>query len=336
MANYWIKLYHQILYDPKMGTLPDRVWRRAIELFLLAGETGKGGELPDIDHIAWALRVDKGQLQDDFTKLLDVGILTAEGDDLVVANFSKRQSPLSPAEYMRKKREKEKIEEYKNPRDDGAMAFNSRNGDDPVSDLNGSATDPVSKRNDTFDDMVELLETTIGLLPTPADIPGIQDLVKAGATEGDIRAALRWRSENARPAVKTISQLIPGIMANRNKRIQKAGGKLERKGSDYAASVAKYQLDDDQPLETVPEVKREVDPAMEKIESLYDLFLSYLTPGVRYKLELEKVYPLWVDPEGVLIFSVPNLAVKDYIDSNLKSTLERHFIMPIDYEIEQE
>jgi len=27
-SPYWIKLYHEILNDPKMGRLPDRLWRR--------------------------------------------------------------------------------------------------------------------------------------------------------------------------------------------------------------------------------------------------------------------------------------------------------------------
>lgn len=31
MANYWIKLYHEILDDPLMATMPDRLWRRTIE-----------------------------------------------------------------------------------------------------------------------------------------------------------------------------------------------------------------------------------------------------------------------------------------------------------------
>jgi len=27
MADYWIKLYHEIIDDPKMATMPDRLWR---------------------------------------------------------------------------------------------------------------------------------------------------------------------------------------------------------------------------------------------------------------------------------------------------------------------
>ena len=31
MYKYWIKLYHEILDDPKMGRLSDRTWRRTNE-----------------------------------------------------------------------------------------------------------------------------------------------------------------------------------------------------------------------------------------------------------------------------------------------------------------
>ena len=53
--NYWMKLWFDILRDPKMGMLRDRLWRRVIELFLLAGQQGEDGLLPDVPTIAWQL-----------------------------------------------------------------------------------------------------------------------------------------------------------------------------------------------------------------------------------------------------------------------------------------
>lgn len=50
-AKYWIKLYHEILHDPKMGRLPDNLWRRCIELFLLAGELGAEVDEDDKGHL---------------------------------------------------------------------------------------------------------------------------------------------------------------------------------------------------------------------------------------------------------------------------------------------
>ena len=55
--RFWIKLYIEILDDPKMGRLGDDLWRRAAELFLLAGKEGNDGALPPIDEMAWTLRL---------------------------------------------------------------------------------------------------------------------------------------------------------------------------------------------------------------------------------------------------------------------------------------
>ena len=48
-AKYWIKLYHEILYDRKMATMSADLWQRTIQMFLLAGErlTKKERELFD-------------------------------------------------------------------------------------------------------------------------------------------------------------------------------------------------------------------------------------------------------------------------------------------------
>ena len=75
-AKYWIKLYHEILRDPKMCRLSDRLYRRAIELFLLAGETAQDGRLPSVDDMAWELRVDEFDLRNDLADLRDLEIVT--------------------------------------------------------------------------------------------------------------------------------------------------------------------------------------------------------------------------------------------------------------------
>src|SRR3990167_3953516 len=64
-SKYWIKLYHEILDDPKMGLLNDRLYRRTIEMFLMAGDNEKEGTLPPIEHMAWRLRVSPEELEPD-------------------------------------------------------------------------------------------------------------------------------------------------------------------------------------------------------------------------------------------------------------------------------
>ena len=111
-SKYWIKLYHEILHDPKMARLPDRLWRRAIELFLMAGETGDGGELPDIADMAWTLRVELSDLVDDLAELAKIGVLTETPDGWVVTKFAVRQAATSDAKRMAQWRERNRKAQY--------------------------------------------------------------------------------------------------------------------------------------------------------------------------------------------------------------------------------
>ena len=111
-SKYWIKLYHEILDDPKMGKMPDRLWRRTIEMFLLAGDYDHDGELPPIEDVAWRLRIDNETLQQDIETLQSIGIISANGSIHLVTNFSERQSAMSGAERISRFRESKRKEEY--------------------------------------------------------------------------------------------------------------------------------------------------------------------------------------------------------------------------------
>ena len=107
-SKYWIKLYHEILDDPKMGRLPDNIWRRCIELFLMAGELDNNGRLPNIDDIGWKLRVDPDELQSEINQLEQVGVLSKDEDGLYVTKFEIRQRTKSGTERSRLSRERNK------------------------------------------------------------------------------------------------------------------------------------------------------------------------------------------------------------------------------------
>lgn len=112
MSNYWIKLYIEILDDPKMATLPDRLWRRAIELFLLAGRENNGGLLPPINQMAWTLRLTEDELRQDVDTLIQTGIITADETANTVTNYHKRQSPIPPTERWQQHRNRKRTDEY--------------------------------------------------------------------------------------------------------------------------------------------------------------------------------------------------------------------------------
>ncbi len=73
--RFWIKLYLEILDDPKMARLPNHLWRRLVELFLLAGRQGNDGALPPVEEMAWTLRLSKDKLLEDLHSLAEIGVV---------------------------------------------------------------------------------------------------------------------------------------------------------------------------------------------------------------------------------------------------------------------
>lgn len=67
---------------------------------------------------------------------------------------------------------------------------------------------------------LDMLIRLTGLMPTPTDIPEIQNAEKSGAIEDDVRAAIQWRADNGKPPVRTIKQILPGVETSRLKRVQ--------------------------------------------------------------------------------------------------------------------
>ena len=70
----WIKLYTEILSDPKMGRMSDKLFRRTIELFLLAGKEDGDGLLPAVDDIAWSLHSSTKEIQNVLDELTNLKI----------------------------------------------------------------------------------------------------------------------------------------------------------------------------------------------------------------------------------------------------------------------
>jgi len=89
MKRQWIKLYLEIMDDPKMGRLSDHLWRRTIELFLLAGENDADGLLPSVEDMAWRLRTAVDELTTDLQALKTIVEPTSEG--WLVTKFKDRQ-----------------------------------------------------------------------------------------------------------------------------------------------------------------------------------------------------------------------------------------------------
>ena len=112
MADYWIKLYLEILDDSKMAVLPDRLWRRVIELFLMAGRCNQDGALPETRQLAWTLRFPVDDLEMELQQIASTGIIQKTIGGWFIPKFAKRQSPSTDAERKRQQRERDNKKQY--------------------------------------------------------------------------------------------------------------------------------------------------------------------------------------------------------------------------------
>jgi len=98
----WVKLYTDMLDDPKIGRLPDVLKWRFTQLILLAGECDAEGYLANgqepmsTEDIAWRLRLEAGHLAQELEILSTTGAIKSEQDEdgttwWIVVNFAKRQ-----------------------------------------------------------------------------------------------------------------------------------------------------------------------------------------------------------------------------------------------------
>ena len=73
--THWIKLYVEMLDDPKVGLLPDAVKWRWVSILLLAGELNEDGYLPDVNDMAWRLHTNVETLQGEMRTMAGRGLV---------------------------------------------------------------------------------------------------------------------------------------------------------------------------------------------------------------------------------------------------------------------
>jgi len=169
-SRYWIKLYHEILDDPKMGRLPDALFRRTIELFLMAGDYGREGRLPPLADIGWRLRVPEDILSAQMDALREVEILSRdENDGWVVTHFKERQA--AEPTSLRSRRYRDSLQKQHNrhecvtnrdadvDRDKDTDAEEKGDADAPCA---GSGCDPADELVKTFIDHTHIPLNTGG------------------------------------------------------------------------------------------------------------------------------------------------------------------------------
>ncbi|MBE0699670.1 MAG: hypothetical protein IH586_22320 [Anaerolineaceae bacterium] len=229
MADYWIKLYHELLDDPKMALLPDRLWRRTIELFLLAGKVNKNGLLPETAEVAWMLRCKSDEIQLDMDQIAMAGIIYKVDDGWMVAKFEERQAPVPDKVRKQKQRERDHKREYygSEPITELSRIVTQITDTDTEADTeadterDSARASESQQKPDAFDLIQAEIESVIGLPQGSEAVNAIQELVTIGAEACDIQEAADWYRSNGK-TIHSARSLIGPVKTALMKRKQQS------------------------------------------------------------------------------------------------------------------
>jgi|GEM_PF-1540418 len=106
MKRFWIKLEMKTLSDPVMGQLPNYLWRRVIELFMLAGGNGDDGLLQPVPDLAWQLHTSVTDMDNSLRKLAELGVVNETPQGWVVVGFKESQASTTSTQRVQEYRKR--------------------------------------------------------------------------------------------------------------------------------------------------------------------------------------------------------------------------------------
>lgn len=89
MSERWLRLYENVVNDPKMQRLPAEVFKGLINLWCIA--SANGGVLPPIADIAFTLRTSEARVMALLDRLREAALLDDDGTDIRPHNWNSRQ-----------------------------------------------------------------------------------------------------------------------------------------------------------------------------------------------------------------------------------------------------
>ena len=220
--RYWIKLWTEIVNDPKMGRLSDRQFRTCINLFAIAGIIDRDGELPSQSDIAWQMRVASADLGDDLAALSEVGIIENRNGVLVVRKWQQRNSQ---APSSAPPRVLQRVHEYR-----------ERQRNEPVTTLHPQVkrgvTPPDTDTDTETEKMIEqkerslaaiALEKARGTLITSADTEFLAYLIDKFGDEQTAAGITKANKHKDRPFLSL--RFVEAVLDNEQKPTRRNGSK---------------------------------------------------------------------------------------------------------------
>jgi hypothetical protein len=226
MSTYWIKLYVELIDDRKFMRVSLEAQARFMHLLCIAGKENAGGELPTTGDLAWLLRCEEAELEPQLTELEGAGILQRTENGWLLVNFAKRQAAVPGDERYKEFRKRNpqyptpELKRNANAIKTNRLEITDTDTDNRIDTDTESDTDArASGETKAFSKLQSICETQTGCMMTPLDIPAVDEMVKAGATEADIMAAVAFFKDQGR-TVTHINKLVPSVRFAISKRVQ--------------------------------------------------------------------------------------------------------------------
>lgn len=232
-AKYWIKLYHEILDDAKMGRLPVNLKWRFVEFLLLAGELDEGGYLPTVPDMAWRLRADEATVTRDLGQLAMCEMTELKDDNgrerWYITHFSERQKASPAAERMRemRKRKRKEPKEKENRPDTDIDTYRAVT---PVTNRNSTVTKKEHIYISPDPEPIAAIKTALATTTkTPLWASTEEEYDQAAylilghdCNEDDVKAFGEWWKTNSyydkpgKPYLKSLVGSFPDFLESRN------------------------------------------------------------------------------------------------------------------------
>lgn len=115
IKSLWFRLYTEVLNDPKVQKLDGNSFKFWINLLCCAKEFGNDGTLPDLEEIAFHLRIKSESVLKFLQKMIKNGLVEQDGETYFIHGWRARQyeSDNDPTALDRKRRERDRKRDNK-------------------------------------------------------------------------------------------------------------------------------------------------------------------------------------------------------------------------------
>jgi hypothetical protein len=229
--GYWLKLYTDILEDPKYFRLSDNSKLAMYEIYLVAKKIEDGeitGNLPPVEDIAFYSRRPVEWWKQAFSELEKAEIVEIKGGTNKIRKYAERQNPVPDTERSKQYR-KRKNHDNITKRDgdtetDTYTKSESETNTDAVAEVN-----PDNNNNDSLGDLTKIFIDLTHLEPEEKKmsewVEAEMRLIKAGVTEDDLTMAVVEMQRKPEYKITSLKSIVTPAIQCQSKR---AGREIAR------------------------------------------------------------------------------------------------------------